>query len=66
MDLRDIVREARRQGWKVLPTKGGHLEFRSPQGQRIFGPSTPSDWRAVRNLLAHLKRGGFEWPPKKR
>ncbi len=64
MDLRDIEKAAREQGWTVGRTKKGHPVFYSPDKAQppIYGSGTPGDWRAIRNLLANLKRAGLIWP----
>lgn len=64
MNLRDIERAAKEQGWEVGRTKKGHPRFVPPDPTRgiVIGSGTPSDWRALKNLLAELKRQGFIWP----
>jgi predicted RNA binding protein YcfA (HicA-like mRNA interferase family) len=70
MDLRDIERAAQEQGWEVGRTGKGHPRFVPPDKTKriVVGSGTPSDWRALRNLLADLKREGFiwPWPPKRK
>ena len=39
----------------VLEKSGTHLIYRV-QGHRICAPSTPSDWRTLRNLRARVIR----------
>lgn len=58
-----IFKEARRQGWKVKRTGGGHVKLVPPDPSRpvIHTGSTPSDHRAERNLLAMMRRAGFVW-----
>jgi hypothetical protein len=58
-DVRDIVRGARRAGWTVRTTNGGHLRFNAPSGESVYAASTPSDPRSVATLRAHLKRRGL-------
>ena len=55
-DLRRLVEEARRRGWRVDRTGGDHLRLRHPTGAMIFAASTPSCPRALRNLQADLRR----------
>lgn len=64
MDLRDIERAAIDQGWKVDRTAKGHPRFTPPDPNQdiIIGSGTPSDVRAIRNLLARLKRAGLMYP----
>ncbi len=56
-DLAPIIRAARAQGIRVEKTRGGHIAFYTPKGV-YFTASSPSDWRAVRNIIAHLRRRG--------
>jgi len=69
MNLRDIEKAAKEQGWEVGRTKKGHPRFVPPDPTKeiVIGSGTPSDWRALKNLLAQLKRQGFiwPWPPQK-
>ncbi len=64
MDPRKIIKAAQEQGWEVGKTKKGHWKFVPPDPNRqiVIGSGTPGDQRAVRNLLAELKRQGFIWP----
>jgi predicted RNA binding protein YcfA (HicA-like mRNA interferase family) len=57
-DIRQLSRQLRHQGWRVTATNGDHLRFEGPEGQLVFGPATPSDHRAIRNLVAKLRREG--------
>jgi predicted RNA binding protein YcfA (HicA-like mRNA interferase family) len=59
-EARDVCNKAKKQGWSIGKTRNGHLKLRPPNKNIvIIGPSTPSDWRAVKNLIAHMKRNGF-------
>ncbi len=61
-DLKGIVQAAEEQGWRVEQRSGGHLFFYAPDGKNIVtSGSTPSDHRALRNLVTQLRRYGFEW-----
>jgi len=62
-DLRAILREAERQGWQVELRKGGPYKLRPPAGQGppITTGSTPGDRRGLLNLIARMRRYGFEW-----
>ncbi len=61
-DLQPLIAAARRQGWCVEPTKGGHVRFRpcDPALPLIITSSTPGDWRAVWNVRALLRRAGLD------
>lgn len=58
-DFQRVIREAQRQGWSVERTNGGHVRFRNPAGQSYFTGSSPSDFRAVRKLVADLRKMGY-------
>ena len=64
-DLRKILKEAERQGFEVRATSDGHpMVYRN--GEFVSKVAlTPSDHRGQRNLIAALKRHGFDWPPKR-
>lgn len=56
--MRQIRRQLARQGFTVTKTRGGHWRFEHPGMQGVvFAPDTPSDFRAIRNLRAQLRRG---------
>jgi predicted RNA binding protein YcfA (HicA-like mRNA interferase family) len=61
-ELKEVIKEAKRQGWRVTTTKRGHLQFYAPDGENIVtAAGTPSDHRALANLIARLRRHGFVW-----
>jgi hypothetical protein len=47
---------AREYGATLDVTGSCHFRLRLPNGGLVYAPSTPSDWRAVRNLRANLRR----------
>ena len=55
-----IWRKARDQGWDVSMTRGGHLCWTSPDGSKVFCPSTPSDHRSLHNVIRKLKYKGLK------
>lgn len=61
---REIVRELERQRWRVEPTAKGHFKAYPPDGRAMvtFGP-VGNDPRAIKNIIAQLRRSGFCWPP---
>jgi hypothetical protein len=61
-ELRQILKEARRQGWRVELTRSGHYKLYPPGGERpLFTGSTPSSPSAIRNLLSAMRSCGFRW-----
>lgn len=56
---RKLARAARRSGWQITRTGGGHLAWRAPSGTTIYTPATPSGPRSVRNNRAELRRAGL-------
>ena len=56
---RKLARAARRAGWTITVTRGGHLAWKPPSGRVIYTPSTPSDRRGARNNMAELRRAGL-------
>ncbi|TXH11168.1 MAG: hypothetical protein E6R04_03140 [Spirochaetes bacterium] len=62
MDLKVIIDTARRQGWAVRKSRRrNHWKFVSPDTSvpPVHTASTPGDRRAVRNILAILRRHGL-------
>jgi hypothetical protein len=64
MNLRDIEKAAREQGWRVEQTSKGHPVFYPPDPSRpaIIASGTPGDQRSLNNLLSRLKGAGLRWP----
>jgi hypothetical protein len=61
-ELKEISRAAEKQGWTVKTRKSGHLTFYAPDGiNMVTTGGTPSDHKAIDNLLSYLRRYGFEW-----
>lgn len=59
-DYRQLLRKVKKQGFDVEQTKGGHVRVTSPCGElsRVI-PCTASDFRAIKNSTADLKKIGF-------
>jgi predicted RNA binding protein YcfA (HicA-like mRNA interferase family) len=62
--VKELVKAARQQGWRVEIRGGGHVSYYSPEGTVVFGPLTPSDYRALRNCKAELRRAGLQLAEK--
>jgi len=62
--MRELRIAAARQGWRVRKTNGSHFQFvpADPAQRPVYAASTPSDQRALSNVLADLRRSGFRWP----
>ena len=59
-DFDQVLKKAKRQGFRIEKTgKGGKLKIYCPDGVMVFASATPSDSRAVRNLVADLRRHGY-------
>lgn len=57
--LRPLLRELLAQGWSLSLTGSNHIRAMSPSGELVFMPLTPSDGRAIHNMLPQLRRAGF-------
>lgn len=62
VDLNKVIEAAKRQGWRVDRTKKQHWRFLSPDRNQppIIFSGTPSDHRAIKNLVARLRRAGLD------
>ncbi len=61
-DIEAVIDAARRQGWRVEKTRGGHWRLYSPDGRGIVHASgTPGSARAVQKTVSKLRQYGFEW-----
>lgn len=66
-EVREIVEEAVRQGWRVRMLKNSHPLLLAPDGKTmVVLPSTPSDRRSLDNAVARMRRARFKWPPERR
>ncbi len=62
-DIRDIIRGAVDQGWRVEEITDGWAFYPADRTQRpIIWHRTPSDQRAYRNFKSLMRRAGFRWP----
>ena len=55
-EIRKVISLAIKKGYNVELRKGGHYKFTAPSGKFFFTSATPSDKRALANILADMKR----------
>jgi hypothetical protein len=62
-DYNRVIAEAQKQGFRAVKLgKGSKIMLLAPDGVgKIRCAATPSDKRAVDNLVADLRRHGFTW-----
>lgn len=61
-ELKEVIKSAEEQGWRVKTTKKGHKMFLAPDGvNKVTGSGTPSDHAALDNLIGDLRRYDFKW-----
>jgi predicted RNA binding protein YcfA (HicA-like mRNA interferase family) len=58
-EMRQLMRRVEKQGFTTENTNGGHVKITSPDGKPIFASSSPSDGRAIKNLISQLRRLGY-------
>lgn len=60
-EVRDLVKAAKKQGWRAKETKKGYLLL-DPSGQhKELLHKTPSEPRGLRDSLSRMRRFGFKW-----
>ena len=61
-EIRQLIKELEKQGFRVTQAGSGHFIAWPPdvEVRPVTIPSTPSDYRSMRNTLADLRRAGFE------
>lgn len=65
MDIRQIEKALKKQGWEIRISAKNYHRYYDPQGNYVADyPSTPSSQTRLRNLVATLRKHGFVWPPK--
>ncbi|HEY6550936.1 MAG TPA: hypothetical protein VIY71_07035 [Solirubrobacterales bacterium] len=61
-ELKEIIKAAEEQGWRVSATKRGHSMFYAPDGvNKVLAAGTPGGGRGMENLVAKLRSYGFVW-----
>jgi hypothetical protein len=64
-DFQVIKQAAVEQKWTVERTRGNHYTFKSPDGvTAVTAGGNYQSPHSLKNLVAHLRKGGFT-PPKK-
>lgn len=59
-DMKVLLRKCERLGCQVIHRRNNHFTIILPWGPRIFVAGTPSDRRAIYNILAELRRRGLD------
>ena len=59
-DLKKLMKNAEQQGWNIKLTGGGHLKWTAPNGAFVFSARTPSDQRAIQNIVSQLQTRGYK------
>lgn len=59
-EVRELVKAAKRQGWRVKQTKEGYLLLDPSGRHKELLHQTPSDPRGLRDSLSRMRRFGFE------
>lgn len=58
---RKLAKAAKKQGWFLELTGGGHLRWCNPAGGFVITPSSPSDGnRGLQKARADLRKGGLD------
>jgi len=66
-EFQALLDAAPAQGWKTERTRRGHWQFKAPNGKDIVtAGGSYGDFRAMRNLVAQLRKYGFQVPGKMR
>lgn len=68
-ETRQLVVKVRKHGWTAEYTKGDHIRLIPPDGdtkRSVVIANTPSDARAIKNVLALLRRHGLKDRPQRR
>jgi hypothetical protein len=55
-EMRKLISLAIKRGYNVELRANNHYKFTAPTGKFFFTSSTPSDRRALDNILADMKR----------
>lgn len=60
-DLRDVLSKVYAQGGVISKCNNSHFRVVPPDKSKpvVFMPSTPSDFRSIKNVVGKLRRAGF-------
>ena len=58
-DMKVLVNRCKMLGCEVIKRRNNHYTVILPWGPRIFLAGTPSDKRAMKNMIAELRRHGL-------
>ncbi len=59
-EVKQLLRDLERAGWKSRKTGSGHNLVKSPEGKVVVVCDSPSDSRSLKNSMADLKRAGYQ------
>jgi hypothetical protein len=63
--VRQLVEEAQRQGWRAQATKKGSLLLAPDRVGMVTIHHTPSDSHWLDNAVSKMRKHGFVWPARK-
>lgn len=58
-EIKQLVKDLERQGWRVELNKGHYKAYPPSDKPMVVFASTPSDHRAFHNVLARLRKSGY-------
>lgn len=59
-DLKQLMKKAQSQGWRIEPRNGGHIAWFPPDGgEFVITGSTPGNTRSFNNDRSLLRRAGL-------
>jgi hypothetical protein len=59
-ELSALIKACEAQGFEVKRTTNQHLRVTKGGRPVVTFSGTPSDWRAIKNAMAQLRRAGFQ------
>lgn len=55
-----VVTDLRRLGWRIESGRNAHYKVYPPSGPMITLPSSPGDYRGWKNVMALLRKAGYD------